>query len=122
MTEDIEGDIEDLGSASDSDFDFNPSEYDDYGCSTIVAAMGDPRDTSGTDTASEECITEHEYDFSDTEYELDFFDDIGGGALLWEMETFGNLEANMAQAERGIVNTEGQEGSTTGSTAIAAYH
>ena len=72
----------DLGSASDSDFDFNPSEYDDYGCSTIVAAMGDSRDTSGTETDSEECLTEHKHDFSDTEYKLDYFNDIGGDTLL----------------------------------------
>ena len=38
MTDNSEYDIGDLGSASDSDFDFNPAEYDNFGCSTIVAA------------------------------------------------------------------------------------
>ena len=72
MTDNVEYDIGDLGSASDSDFDFNPAEYDNFGCSTIVAT--NTPDTSGTNSDSDpEYASAHGCDFSDTEYELDIF-------------------------------------------------
>ena len=51
---------EDLGSGTDSDFNFNPFEYEDFGCSSMLLDM-DPKDVnSDTDSDSEFDISEYE--------------------------------------------------------------